>query len=141
MDLRAIAAAPTDSESAAVDAVLGPAPIDVPTPASVAKGRRTLLLPCLHALQSRVGWVTPGGLGYVCRRLGFPPAEAYGVASFYAMFSLTERPSAFVHVCDDIVCQAAGAEQLCAELSSKLGPPLTAHHRADAPDAGVKPAG
>jgi NADH-quinone oxidoreductase subunit F len=141
MDLRAIAAAPTDSESAAVDAVLGPAPIDIPTPASVAKSRRTLLLPCLHALQSRLGWVTPGGLGYVCRRLGIPPAEAYGVASFYAMFSLAERPSAFVHVCDDIVCQAAGAEQLCANLTSKLGPPLTSHHRADAPDGGLKAAG
>ncbi len=141
MDLRAITAAPTDAESAAVDAVLGPSPVDIPTPASVAKSRRTLLLPCLHALQSRVGWVSPGGLGYVCRRLGVPPAEAYGVASFYAMFSLTERPSAFVHVCDDIVCQAAGAEHLCADMTAKLGPPLTAHHRADAPDTGLKPAG
>jgi NADH-quinone oxidoreductase subunit F len=141
MDLRAIAAAPTNVESAAVDAVLGPAPLDIPTPASVAKGQRTLLLPCLHALQSRVGWVSPGGLGYVCRRLGIPPAEAYGVASFYAMFSLTERPTGFAHVCDDIVCQAAGAEQLCAEMRSKFGPSLMAHHRADAPDTSAHASG
>ena len=134
MDLRAIAEAPTGPESTAIDAVLGPLPIDIPTPASVAKIQRTLLLPCLHALQSRIGWVSPGGLGYVCRRLAIPPAEAYGVASFYAMFSLSERSSAFAHVCDDIVCQAAGAEQLCAELNAKFGPPLIARHRADAPD-------
>jgi NADH-quinone oxidoreductase subunit F len=131
MDLRAIVAAPTDSETEAVDAVLGPAPADIPTPAGVAKARRTFLLPCLHALQSRVGWVSPGGLGYVCRRLGIPPAEAHGVASFYAMFSLAERPSGFAHVCDDIVCQAAGAEQLCASLTSSLGPPASSQHRAD----------
>src|SRR5277367_525115 len=135
MDLRAIAEAPSNSETAAVDAVLGPAPVDIPTPASVAKDQRTLLLPCLHALQSGVGWVSPGGLGYVCRRLGIPPAEAYGVASFYAMFSLTQRPSAFAHVCDDIVCQTAGGEQLCEELTSRFGGPLSAHHRADAPDS------
>src|SRR5271154_5449695 len=111
MDLRAIAAAPTDSESAAVDAVLGPAPIDVPTPASVAKSRRTLLLPCLHVLQSRVGWVTPGGLGYVCRRLGIPPAEAYGVASFYAMFALEPRPPRVAHICTDIACMCRGSAE------------------------------
>jgi NADH-quinone oxidoreductase subunit F len=131
MDLRAIAAAPTASETEAVDAVLGPAPADIPTPARVAKARRTYLLPCLHALQSRVGWVSPGGLGYVCRRLAIPPAEAHGVASFYAMFSLAERPSAFAHVCDDIVCQAAGAEKLCAALTSTLGPAAHSQHRAD----------
>jgi NADH-quinone oxidoreductase subunit F len=134
MDLRAIAVAPTVFETEAVDAVLGPAAVDVPTPASVAKARRTLLLPCLHALQSRAGWVSPGGLGYVCRRLGIPPAEAYGVASFYAMFSLVERTAAFAHVCDDIVCQTAGAEKLCEELEAKLGPPAVAQHRADAPN-------
>ena len=42
--------------------------------------RRDLLLPALHALQSRVGWISQPGLNYVCRRLSVPPAEAYGVA-------------------------------------------------------------
>jgi len=141
MDLRAIAAAPTDSETQAVDDVLGPAPVDIPTPISVAKARRTLLLPCLHALQSRVGWLSPGGLGYACRRLAIPPSEGYGVASFYAMFALAERPPAFAHVCDDIVCQAAGSEKLCAELTLKLGPPALGQHRADAANVGVHTSG
>ncbi len=132
MDLRAIAATPTDLEREAVDGVLGPAPQDVPTAMRVAKAQRTLLLPGLHALQERVGWVSPGGLGYVCRRLGVPPAEGYGVASFYAMLSLGERPAAFAHVCDDIVCLASGAEQLCDELTARLGPSAPAPHRAEA---------
>ena len=33
----------------------------------------------------------PGGARYVCRRLTIPPAEAYGVASFYALFALEPR--------------------------------------------------
>ena len=40
----------------------------------------------------RVGWISEGGLNYVCERLTVPPAEAYGVATFYAMFSVEPRP-------------------------------------------------
>jgi NADH-quinone oxidoreductase subunit F len=133
MDLRAITAAPSDREREAVDAVLGPAAQDAPMPASAVQAHRTRLLPALHALQERIGWVSPGGLGYLCRRLGVPPAEAYGVASFYALFSLSERPPTFAHVCDDIVCQAAGAERLCDALTTSLGPAAHAPHRADPP--------
>ena len=46
-------------------------------------------------MQDRVGWISPGGLGDLCRRLDVPPAEAYGVATFYAMFSL--EPSDRAH--------------------------------------------
>jgi NADH-quinone oxidoreductase subunit F len=131
MDLRAIAAAPTDRERAAVDSVLGSAPDEAPMPAAEARALRTLLLPGLHALRARIGWVSPGGLGYLCRRLGVPPAEGYGVASFYALISLTERPPAFAHVCDDIACQVAGAERLCAGMTERFGPAAHAPHRAD----------
>jgi NADH-quinone oxidoreductase subunit F len=133
MDLRAITSAPSDRERDAVDAVLGPSADDAPIPVSVAQARRTMLLPALHALQARVGWVSPGGLGYVCRRLGVPPAEGYGVASFYAMLSLSERPAAFAHVCDDIACQAAGAELLCDALATRFGPAAHPSHRAEPP--------
>ena len=32
-----------------------------------ARARRHLLLPALHALQERIGWISPGGLNYLCR--------------------------------------------------------------------------
>ena len=87
-----------------------------------ARSRRDLLLPALHALQDRVGQITQPGLNYVCRRLSVPPAEAYGVATFYALFSTKPRPPAVAHVCDDIACRLAGAEELCADLARTLGP-------------------
>ena len=40
-----------------------------------------------------------------------PPAEAYGVATFYAMFSTETAAATVVHVCDDIACRIAGAER------------------------------
>jgi NADH-quinone oxidoreductase subunit F len=113
MDLKIVAPDPSAEERAAVDALLGPPP---PGPGDHAgralPRRRDLLLPALQALQGRVGWISEGGLGYVCARLEVPPAEAYGVASFYALFSLAPRPKDVIHVCDDLACGEALAVAL-----------------------------
>ena len=87
-----------------------------------AGGRRHLLLPVLHAIQARFGWITPGALNYACQRLDLAPAEAYGVASFYGLFSVAPRPPRVLHVCDDIACLTRGAEELCGKLERTLGP-------------------
>ena len=84
--------------------------------------RRHLLLPALHAVQSSIGWISEGALNYICLRLSVPPAEAYGVATFYAMFSTVPRPPRVAHVCDDISCVVAGAGALKDSLDKKLGP-------------------
>ncbi|MCC6335692.1 MAG: NAD(P)H-dependent oxidoreductase subunit E [Myxococcales bacterium] len=131
MDVRPTAPPPTEDERRAVDAALGPPDAEGPVTASEARARRTHLLPALRAVQERLGFVSEGALGYVCARLGLPPAEGYGVASFYALLALGERPRAFAHVCDDVACRAAGAERLCADVEKSLGPAFSAPHRAD----------
>ena len=62
--------------------------------------------------------MSPGGLNYVSERLVVPPAEAYGVASFYALISTEERPARVVHICDDIACAMADAEDLISDVES-----------------------
>ncbi len=107
MDLRLIpGAAATAEERAAVDRAIGTA------------SRRDLLLPALHAIQASAGWITPGGLNHVCERLDVPPAEAFGVASFYKMLSTEPRPRRVVHVCDDIACRSR-AEAVVADLERR----------------------
>ena len=86
-----------------------------------AHGKRHRLLPVLHAIQKRIGWISPGALNYVALRLDIAPAEVDGVASFYGMFSLQPRPQIVAHVCDDIACVTHGSEKLCAELEGRLG--------------------
>jgi NADH-quinone oxidoreductase subunit F len=110
MDFRFSSEAPTDAEREAVDRVVGAAaPLDPQLRVAHAeRERRDLLLPALHALQDRVGWISRGGLDHVCRRLSVAPAEAYGVASFYDLFSLEPRPARIVHACVDIACAVAG---------------------------------
>jgi NADH-quinone oxidoreductase subunit F len=127
-------AAPSDVERAAVDELLGPPETgwvggerEASSETRFARGgreardQRDLLLPALHALQSRVGWISEGGLTYVCRRLTVPPAEAYGVATFYAMFSVEPRPKTVVHVCDDLACRIGG-DALSTGIERTFGP-------------------
>ncbi len=135
MDLHLMDAAPSPAERSAVDGLLGPPEtgwvggtersardLRVVRAGRGSREQRHLLLPALHALQSSVGWISRGGLNYVCQRLSVPPAEAYGVATFYAMFSVEERPRNVVHVCDDLACRGAGGLALCEELERDAGP-------------------
>jgi NADH-quinone oxidoreductase subunit F len=90
--------------------VLGPVPIENRDRIARAdRDSRHLLLPALRAAQRRVGWVSEGALGYATRRLSVPPAEAYGVASFYALLALDERPADVTHACTDLACALKGA--------------------------------
>ncbi len=136
MDIRISGPEADAAERSAVDSVLGP-PVSawagglrnleseghsVSLGGHAARSRRDLLLPVLHAVQARFGWLPSGALNYICRRLTLPPAEVFGVATFYHLFSLTPRPAGLIHVCDDIACRIKGAEQLSAELTNRFGP-------------------
>ncbi len=134
MDLHVIGPLASPAERAAVDAVLGPpesgwvgGPRDSGTDGHAAHGghatrsRRSQLLPALHAVQSRIGWISTPALNYVCKRLAVAPAEAYGVATFYALFATSSRPPVVAHICDDIACQLAGAEAICGDLTRAVG--------------------
>ena len=135
MDLHVIGPLASAAERAAVDAVLGPPESgwvggarDSGTDGHAARGghatrsRRSQLLPALHAIQSRIGWISTPALNYVCKRLAVAPAEAYGVATFYALYATNPRPPVVAHVCDDIACRLAGAEAVCGDLTRAVGP-------------------
>ncbi|MFF4269303.1 NAD(P)H-dependent oxidoreductase subunit E [Streptomyces sp. NPDC001536] len=134
MDLHFGACEPTDDERAAVDELLGPpasfweggerseADLRWSRGGRTARARRDLLLPGLHALNDRVGWISEGALAYLCRRLTVAPAEAYGVATFYDRFSVRTQPATVLRVCTDLACTAAGAAELCAGVEARLGP-------------------
>ncbi|MEO8196663.1 MAG: NAD(P)H-dependent oxidoreductase subunit E [Thermoanaerobaculia bacterium] len=144
MDIQVHGAEPAAAERDAVDQLLGAATSgwegggrDIARDGRSARGgraardRRDLLLPALHAVQDRVGWVSEGALNYICQRLTVPPADAWGVVTFYHLFATVPRPSNVVHVCDDLACRLRGAEKLCAELAEELGPAGEARRAGD----------
>ncbi|HEX6861963.1 MAG TPA: NADH-ubiquinone oxidoreductase-F iron-sulfur binding region domain-containing protein [Thermoanaerobaculia bacterium] len=112
MDLHFTDDQPTPEEREAIDAFLASH-----TPQG---DLRQYLLPVLHAIQGRVGWISLGALNHACRALDVPPADAFGVADFYAMFQTRPHPPVAIHVCDDIGCQfhpGNTAEALCAQVA------------------------
>ena len=137
MDLHLTSEQASETEKSAIDFELGGRPqsgwqggrraVQADTRISI-RGSvpRDRLLPVLHAVQARVGWISPGAINYVALRMNLPPAEIYGVASFYGMFSLAPRPAVMVHVCDDIACMNAGAQEVCAGLEKEIGPAKSA---------------
>jgi len=118
MDLHIVGAEPTEAERQAVDRLLGP-PVsgweggarDIARDGRTApggrqvSGDRDLLLPVFHAVQDSIGWISHGALNYICRRLSVPPAEAWGVVTFYHLLATEPQPPAVAHVCDDIACR------------------------------------
>ena len=114
MDLKTRGIAPSTPEREAIESVLG-------TPASDAthdrvgggmlRARRHLLLPTLHAVNDRVGWISPAAIDHIAERLDVSPAEIYGVVTFYGLFSTTERPQRQVHACVDLACRARGVTE------------------------------
>ena len=76
MDIRIHEPEADAAERSAVDSVLGAEKENAPA-GHEARSRRDLLLPVLHAVQSRFGWLPPGALNYICRRLMVPPAELF----------------------------------------------------------------
>ncbi len=135
MDLHVIGPLASPAERAAVDGVLGPPEsgwVGGPRRPGIdghaaggghaIRAKRSQLLPALHAVQDRIGWISQPALNYISRRLAVPPAEAYGVATFYALYSTKPRPPVMAHVCDDIACRIAGAERICEDLGRAVGP-------------------
>ncbi|MBP2368326.1 NAD(P)H-dependent oxidoreductase subunit E [Pseudonocardia parietis] len=163
MDLHLSTAEPSTAERDAVDATFAllapaaavPAVADRPNRAvhagHAARSHRHLLLPLLHAVHDAEGWLSEGALNHVARTLQVPPAEIYGVATFYAMFSVEPRAPRVVHVCDDVVCGPNGGEEIITELTAALGPeggardtsaaPASPSGTTDAPPGGDGPVG
>ncbi|MCA1553143.1 MAG: NAD(P)H-dependent oxidoreductase subunit E, partial [Chloroflexi bacterium] len=82
---------------------------------------RSGLLPALQAAQVLDGWLSHDTLAAIALGVGVPLAEAYGVATFYSMLYTEPVGRKFIRVCDDVLCQLAGADHLIADLETQLG--------------------
>ncbi len=120
MDLKLSSHTPTTAEIEAIDTVMGVADSSWYGADRAAddhhlarsgqlRDQRHRLLPVLHAVNDRVGWISRGAINHIATRLDVAPAEIYGVATFYGLFSTTERSTRQVHVCIDLACRIAGA--------------------------------
>ena len=68
------------------------------------------LIPALHAIQERVGWLPREELEALAREVRRPLYEIEGLISFYPHFRTEPPPKVALHACHDLSCWLQGAD-------------------------------
>ena len=84
--------------------------------------RRAVVLPALHLVNERLGYVPVGAVVEIAGLLALAPAEVQDTLSFYGFFR-QDKPAGRVRVwvCRSISCAARGGEEMLEYLCEKLG--------------------
>ncbi len=79
------------------------------------------LIPALHAIQERVGWLPREELVALSREVHRPLYEIEGLISFYPHFRTTPPERIELRVCHDLSCWLRGADDRIAEARQRYG--------------------
>lgn len=101
---------PQTTEEATIDAVL-----------EAMKDLPGALLPVLHDIQDRLGYVPPTAVPRIADGLNLSRAEVHGVISFYHDFRLTPPGRHVVRICRAEACQSVHSEALEQHVKKRLG--------------------
>lgn len=79
------------------------------------------LLPLLHAVQDRLGYVPPAAVPLIAHGLNLSRADVHGVISFYHHFRSTPPGRHVLQLCRAESCQAMGSAALETQAKQQLG--------------------
>jgi formate dehydrogenase subunit gamma len=79
------------------------------------------LMPLLHAVQDRLGYIPAEAVPEIARALNLSRAEVHGVISFYHDFRTAPAGRSIIRVCRAESCQAMGAVELASHIQKRLG--------------------
>lgn len=88
------------------------------------KGQPGALMPVLQKAQNIFGCVSLDVQKIIAEGLGVTLSEVYGVATFYAQFSLIPSGKYIISVCLGTACYVKGSQQVLDRLSEELGIPV-----------------
>ena len=114
--------------------MLGKTPWDAEQAQSLIDTRRGepgAMLPILHDLQDRFGYIDSAAIPLIAEALNVSKAETIGVVSFYHDFRRESVDGAILKICRAESCQALGCEDLVAHLARAHG--LEADGRSEGP--------
>ncbi len=84
-------------------------------------GTRGSVIPVLQQVQERIGFLPPEVMERIGERLRVPPAQIFGVASFYAQFRFEPVGRHVIKVCHGTACHVQGATAITDALCDELG--------------------
>jgi len=96
--------------------------------------KRSASLMVLHALQDRLGHLTPDAMEWAAGRLGLEPINILELVTFYPMFRQHPVGRFHLKVCRTLSCALGGSHALHRLLCDKLGLDARAHGPQSTPD-------
>ncbi|WP_425449887.1 NAD(P)H-dependent oxidoreductase subunit E [Dethiothermospora halolimnae] len=85
------------------------------------KGKKGALMPVLHKAQKIFGYLPIEVQSIISEELNIPLSEIYGVATFYAQFSLVPKGEYQIGVCLGTACYVKGAQDIIDKIKDQLG--------------------
>ncbi|MFA6816906.1 MAG: NAD(P)H-dependent oxidoreductase subunit E [Lentisphaeria bacterium] len=84
-------------------------------------GDSSRLIPILQQVQEVYGYLPKDVIRYVATSLKVPAAYVYGVATFYAHFTLTPKGKHIIRLCDGTACHVKKGGLILDAVCKKLG--------------------
>lgn len=78
------------------------------------------LIPILQEVQAVYKYLSKDMISYVATSIGVPPSRVYGVATFYAHFSLQPKGRHIIKLCDGTACHVKKSHGILNALYEKL---------------------
>lgn len=85
------------------------------------KSKPGALIPMLHALQAKFGYVDPAAVPILASTLNLSRAEVHGVITFYHDFRQHPGGRHTIKICRAEACQSMGADALIEHVKAHLG--------------------
>ena len=85
------------------------------------KGQKGALMPIMQEAQNIYGYLPYQVQKIISDEPGIPIEKIYGVATFYAQFSMSPKGKYIVAVCLGTACYVKGAGKVLEEVEAKLG--------------------
>jgi len=82
---------------------------------------RSAVMPLLHYVQARDGYVTPRGIEKIAELLEISTAEVTAVSSFYTQYRTEPAGEYHVGVCINTLCAVMGGDEIYKSLEDHLG--------------------
>ena len=79
------------------------------------------LMPIMQKAQEAFGYLPMEAMTLIADELDIPVSKIYGVATFYAQFSLTPKGDNIIQVCTGTACYVKGAQAVLDEVIHQLG--------------------
>jgi NADH-quinone oxidoreductase subunit E len=84
------------------------------------QGEMGALIPLLQSAQESYGYVPESAIDHISEIVGIPPADIYGVITFYSQFRLKPMGKNIVKICDGTACHVNSSTGILKTVEDEL---------------------